>query len=100
MTMTVMIIKSNRGITPRLLILMEMKRKLVTLDKVFLQTSLKRNILISSYIFLLNVNFENLTDELYVLYVLIVHVKFCSNQMLFTIRSISLCLVHNFLPKT
>ena len=91
-----MIIKSNRGITPRLLILMEMKRKLVTLDKVFLQTSLKRNIIISSYIFLLNVNFENLTDELYVLYVL----KFCSNQMLFTIRSISLCLVHNFLPKT
>ena len=95
-----MIIKSNRGITPRLLILMEMKRKLMTLDKVFLQTSLKRNILISSYIFLLNVNFENLTNELYVLYVLMMHVKFRSNQMLFTIRSINLCFVHNFLPKT
>ena len=85
MTMTVMIIKSNRGITPRLLILMEMKRKLVTLDKVFLQTSLKRNILISSYIFLLNVNFKNLTGRLHVLYVLNMHVKFHSNQMLFTI---------------
>ena len=95
-----MIIKSNRGITPRLLILMEMKRKLVTLDKVFLQTSLKRNILISSYIFLLNVNFENLTSGLYVLYVLNMHVKFRTNKMLFTIRSINLCLVHNFLPKT
>ena len=86
--------------TLHLLILMEMQRKLVTFDKVFVQTSLKKNLLILSYIFLLNVNFENLTDELYVLYVLIVHVKFCSNQMLFTIRSISLCLVHNFLPKT
>ena len=95
-----MVIKSNWGITLHLLILMEMKRKLVTLDKVFVQTNLKRNILISSYIFLLYVNFENRTNGLHVLYVLIMHVKFRSNQMLFTIRSINLCFVHNFLPKT
>ena len=85
MTMTVMIIKSNWGITLHLLILMEMKWKLVTLNKVFVQTRLKRNILISSYIFLLNVNFENLTGRLHVLYVLNMHVKFHSNQILFTI---------------
>ena len=30
-------------------------------------------------------NFENLTYELYVLYVFNTHVKFCSNKMLFTI---------------
>ena len=72
-------LKSNRVITLYLLILMEMKRKLVTLDKVFVQTSLKRNILISSYIFLLNVNFENLTGGLHVLHVLNMHVKFHSN---------------------
>ena len=70
-----MVIKSNWGITLNLLILMEMKRKLVTLDKVFVQTSLKRNIPISSYIFLLNVNFENLTGGLHVFYVLNMHVK-------------------------
>ena len=45
--------------TLHLLILMEMQRKLVTFDKVFVQTSLKKNLLILSYIFLLNVNFEN-----------------------------------------
>ena len=72
-------LKSNRVITLYLLILIEMKRKLVTLDKVFVQTSLKRNILISSYIFLLNINFENLTGGLHVFYVLNMHVKFHSN---------------------
>ena len=30
-------------------------------------------------------NFENLTYELYVLYVFNIHVKFCSNKVLFTI---------------
>ena len=39
----------------------------------------------SSYIFLLDVNFENLTVRLYVFCILNTHVKFCSNQILFTI---------------
>ena len=39
----------------------------------------------SFYIFLLEVNFENLTVEFYDFYVLNMQVKFHSNQMLFTI---------------
>ena len=41
-------------------------------------------------------NFENLTVELYVLYVLNKHVKFCINRILFTRLSISLYFMHNF----
>ena len=40
--------------------------------------------------------FENLTVELYVLYVFNIHVKFCVNQILFTIWSKSLYFVYNF----
>ena len=39
--------------------------------------------------------FENLTIELYVLYTLNTHVKFCIN-LIFTISSIILYLMHNF----
>ena len=66
-------------------------------DYVSLQISLERNSLNLSYIFLLNVNFENLTVELHNLYVLNLYVKFHSNQILFTIQSINLFFVHNFL---
>ena len=59
------------------------------MDKVFLQTSLERNPSKSSYIFLLDVNFENLTVRLHILYALNMHIKFRSNRMLFTIRSIN-----------
>ena len=40
--------------------------------------------------------FENLTIKLHVLYSLNTHVKFCVNQILFTIRSISLYFMRNF----
>ena len=50
------------------------------------------------YLFLLNINFENLTVGLHVIYIIFnMHVKFRLIQMLFTILSISLFFVHNFL---
>ena len=44
------------------------------------------------YISFLGVNFENLTVKFHVLYVLNMHIKFRSNRMLFTIKSINLFL--------
>ena len=41
-------------------------------------------------------NFENLTIEFYIPYVLNMHIKFHSNWILFTIRSIKLFFIHNF----
>ena len=41
-------------------------------------------------------NFKNLTVEFHVSYILNMHIKFCSNQMLFTIRSINLFFIYNF----
>ena len=41
-------------------------------------------------------NFENLTIEFYIPYVLNMHIKFRSNWILFTIRSIKLFFIHNF----
>ena len=38
--------------------------------------------------FLIEMNFENLTVELYFFYIFNTQVKFCSNQMLFTLQSI------------
>ena len=48
--------------------------------KVFLQTSLERNPKNSSYIFILSVNFENLTVRLYVLITSKMLTKFQENQ--------------------
>ena len=48
------------------------------MEKVFLQTSLERNPSNASYIFLLDMNFENLTIVLHVLYVLNTYVIFHS----------------------
>ena len=45
--------------------------------------------------FFLDVNFENLTIELRVIYILNTHVKFCLNWMLFTIQLINLFLFIN-----
>ena len=50
------------------------------------------------YLFLVGVNFKNITVRLQVFYVLNIHIKFCSNLMLFTIQSIKLFFVHNFKP--
>ena len=50
-----------------------------------------------SYIFLFfSVNFKNLFVKLYVSYVLNMRIKFCSNWILFIIRSINLFCIHNF----
>ena len=68
------------------------------MDKVTLRTSLKKNPSNFIYIFLLDINFENLTIRLHVLYILNTHVKFRSNRMLFT-RSINLFFIHNFKPQ-
>ena len=50
-----------------------------------LQTSLERNSSNFSYISFLGVNFENLTVEFHILYVLNMDIKFHSNHILFTI---------------
>ena len=68
----------------------------VTLNKVYLQTSLERNSSNFSYFSFLGVNFENLTVKFHVPYVLNMHIKFCSNWMSFTIWSINLFFIHNF----
>ena len=49
------------------------------MNKVSLQTSLEENFLNFSYIYILSVNFENLTVEFHVPYVLNIHMKFGSN---------------------
>ena len=55
------------------------------MNKVSLQTSLEGNSSNFSYISFLSVNFENLTVEFHVPYVLNIHIKFGSNWILFTI---------------
>ena len=67
-------------------------------DKVSLPTNLEGNPSHSSFIFLLDVNFENLIVKLHFLYVVNTHVKFQSNKMLFTIQSINLFFMHNYIP--
>ena len=64
-------------------------------NKVSLQTSLERNVLNFSYISFFCVNFENLTVEFHISYVLNMHIKFHSNWILFTIRLINLFFIHN-----
>ena len=67
------------------------------LDKVFL--SFGENPSNSSYMFLFDENCKNLAAELHFLYVFNTHVKFHSNRILFTIRSINLFFIHNFKPQ-
>ena len=40
--------------------------------------------------------FENITVELYVFYVLKIHIKFYANRMIFTIQFINLFFMYNF----
>ena len=75
---------------------MELAPSLGRKNKVSLQTSLERNSSNFSYISFLGVNFENLTVKFHVPYVLNIHIKFRSNWMLFTIRSINLFFIRNF----
>ena len=57
----------------------ETKSTELNYDFFFLKKYGKGNPSNSPYISLLNMNFENLIIGLYILYVLITHVKFCSN---------------------
>ena len=41
--------------------------------------------------------FENLIFRLHILYVININVKFCINQILFTIQSLNLFFIHNFI---
>ena len=52
-------------------------------------TTLVNIIIITKY-------FENLTVRLHILYALNIYVKFCDNQILFTILFIRLYFMHNF----
>ena len=47
------------------------------------------------YIYFFFVNFENLTVEFHILYILNKHISFYINQMLFIIRPINLFFIHN-----
>jgi len=50
------------------------------LNKISLQISLERNPTNSSYIFILSMNFENLTIRLHVIIIFFILVKFLENQ--------------------
>ena len=65
-------------------------------NKVSLQTSLERNPTNSSYIFVLNVKFENLTVRLYVLITSLMLTKFQENQRSIVMSS-NKCYNINFL---
>ena len=65
-------------------------------NKISLQPSLERNPTNSSYIFVLNVNFENLTVRLYVLITSLILTKFQENQRLIVMSS-NKCYNINFL---
>ena len=64
-----------------------------SMDKISLQTSIEGNSSNLLYISFFFVNFENLTIEFHVSYILNMHIKFCSNQILFTIN---LFFIYNF----
>ena len=65
-------------------------------NKISLQTSLERNPTNSSYIFVLNVNFENLTIRLYVFIISLMLTKFQENQRSIVMSS-NKCYNINFL---
>ena len=65
-------------------------------NKISLQPSLERNPTNSSYIFVLNVNFENLTVRLYVFFTSLMLTKFQENQRSIVMSS-NKCYNINFL---
>ena len=65
------------------------------MDKVSLQTGLERNLSNFSYIFLLDVNFENLTIGLHALVISFILAKFQEHQRSIAISSIK-CLNFKF----
>ena len=70
-----------------------MQSKLQTImNKVSLQTNLERNFSISSYNFLLNIKFKNLTIELRVLYILnTCQISFQSDVIYYSINKLIFC---------
>ena len=56
-------------------------------NKVYLQTSLERNFRNFSYVFILSVNFKNLTVRLHILIIFFMHVKFQEDQRSIAISS-------------
>ena len=68
----------------------------LSLNKIFLYISLEKNSTNSSHIFILSVNFENLTVEFYIPYIFNMHIKFRLNWILFIIWSINLFFIYNF----
>lgn len=57
-------------------------------------------VIVLLYFLLLNVNYENIAVILHVIYIIFnTHIKFQLNQILFTILSITLFFVYNFLPQ-
>ena len=70
------------------------------MGNVSLQINLEGNSLNSPCIFLLNVIFFfKSLNYMFFIYVLNIHVKIHSNQILFTIQSINLFFMTNFLPE-
>ena len=67
-------------------------------DKFLLQTWLQPKTTTSTKKINMTIYFENITFKLHVLYILNTHVKFRTNQMLFTIRSINLIFIYNLKP--
>ena len=70
------------------------KLRLLVVAQSYTSFNIYININIYIYIYKIKINiatyFENLIIGLHVLYALIKHVKFCTNQLLFTIQSINI----------
>ena len=95
------LVHARRG-TPYIPLLSNKKKKFSLfsffffLNKVSLLTSLERNSSNFLYISFLGVNFENLSVEFHIPHVFNMHIKFCSNRILFTIWSINLFFIYNY----
>ena len=77
--------------------MIEISTMFLSSNKIFLQISLEKFFSKFLYFSSFSVNFESLTVEFHVPYVLNIHIKFRSNWILFTIRSINLFFIHNFM---
>ena len=79
--------------------MIEISTMFLSSNKIFLQISLEKFFSKSLYFSSFSVNFESLTAEFHVPYVLNIYIKFRSNRMLFTIQLINLFFTYNFKSK-
>jgi len=79
--------------------MIEISTMFVSSNKIFLQISLEKFFSKFLYFSSFSVNFESLTVEFHVPYVLNIYIKFRSNRMLFTIQLINLFFTNNFKSK-